>query len=485
MNGKLFLEVDSMRKKFLSVVLVSTMAASLLAGCGGDDKETKKAENKTTTKSTEAGTTGNGETAAPAGDAKIEAPSTEGWDASKKIYAYSWDDDFSKKLGVVLDKFPEYKDYVEFVTLGVSGTGDEYKQGIKDALEGDKYPTFIPADNDVAKYFSEDDGITMNLYDLGITDDMLANSYDFAKQYGKFGDQLKCMTWQGCPGSVFYRRDIAKKVLGTDDPAKVQEAMSDWDKFFETADKLKEAGYKIVSGPDDVKYAIWDSQTQPWVNVADDGSETLQLDDAVKSYFETGKKLYDGGYTNNTTLWSQDGAWAAGQKSDSNVFCYFCCPWMVGVMTGNGATEGDWGAITGPTSYHWGGTYVSVGKDTNNKELAAFLLYELTCDPDIAVEITNKTGDFCNNKAANDRLINGELADDNAAMKFLGGQNPIEAWAAAAEGISQANVTYADASIKAFIDEAANAYNAGEIKTVDEAIEHVEKKCDSDLHIGK
>ena len=134
LNGKLFLEVDSMRKKFLSVVLVSTMAASLLAGCGKDE-ETKKANNDTTKKTEETGTKGGEDTtAAPAGEAKIEAPSTEGWDDSKKIYAYSWDDDFSKKLGVVLDKFPEYKDYVEFVTLGVSGTGDEYKQGIKDAL---------------------------------------------------------------------------------------------------------------------------------------------------------------------------------------------------------------------------------------------------------------------------------------------------------------------------------------------------------------
>lgn len=476
-----------MRKKFLSVVLVSTMAASLLAGCGGKDDETKKANNDTTKKTEETGTKGGEDTtAAPAGDAKIEAPSTDGWDDSKKIYAYSWDDDFSKKLGVVLDKFPEYKDYVEFVTLGVSGTSDEYKQGIKDALGGDKYPTFIPADNDVAKYFSEDDSITMDLAELGFTEDMLANSYDFAKQYGKFGDKLKCLTWQGCPGSVFYRRDIAKEVLGSDDPEKVQEAMADWDKFFETADKLKAAGYKITSGPDDVKYAIWDSQTQPWVKVNDDGTENLQLDDAVKDYFETGKKLYDGGYTNNTSLWSKDGAWAAGQKSDSKVFCYFCCPWMVGVMQSNGATDGDWGAITGPTSYHWGGTYVSVGKDTNNKELAAFLLYELTCDPDIAVEITNKTGDFCNNKAANERLTTGgELAADNAAMKFLGGQNPIEAWAKAAEGISQANVTYADASIKAFIDDAAKSYNAGELKSVDEAVEFVEKKCDSDLHISK
>ena len=362
------------------------------------------------------------------------------------------------------------------------GTSDEYKTAIDTALKsGDKYPSLIPADNDVAKYWSETDA-TANLTDLGFTDDVMANSYDFAKQYGTKDGQLKCVTWQATAGSVFYRRDIAKEVLGSDDPETVQAALADWDKFFETADKLKDAGYKIVSGPSDVKYAIWDTQSQPWVT--DDGSsEKLTLDGAVTEYLETGKKIYDGGYSNNTALW--DSSWAADMTNDSKVFCYFGCPWFIGSMQGNGAVDGNWGAVTGPTSYHWGGTYVMVGKDTPNPELCAFLLYELTCDPDVGVEITNKTGDCVNNKAANERLINGELSSDNAAQKFLGGQNPIEVWAAAAEGINLSNVTYNDASIKGFIDEAATAYNSGTYTSVDDAVKYIEDKCASELGISK
>ena len=464
-SDKKFSEVDSMRKKFLSVLLVSAMSASLLAGCGD-----KKDDGK------------NGKSGSSDID-PTKAPSTDGWDDSKKIYAYSWDDDFSNKLNYVLDKYPEYKDYVEFVTLGVGGTTDEYKTGIDEALKSDKYPSLIPADNDVAKYWSEDDDKTLNLYDIGFTDDLLKNSYDFAKQYGKYGDELKCVTWQGCPGSVFYRRDIAKEVFGSDDPETVQNELKDWDSFFAAADKLKEAGYKIVSSPTDVKYAIWDTQSQPWVDVADDGTETLTLDGAVSEYLETGKKLFDGDYTNGGGMWEEQ--WAADMSDDAKVFCYFCCPWMVGVMTGNGATEGNWGAVVGPTSYHWGGTYVSVGKDTPNPELCAFLLYELTCDPEIAVAITNGTGDFCNNKEANEKLAGGDLSDDNAAKVFLGGQDPIATWAAAAEGISQANVTYADSAIKAYIDEAAKAYNDGTYSSVDDAVAFVEDKANTELGISK
>lgn len=471
-------------KKALALSLAMAMGLSLVA-CGGNDDATTEATTEAKTEATEAAS--DDATEATEADASatgaIAAPSTDGWDDSKKIYAYSWDEDFSKKMNVVLDKFPEYKDYVEFVTLGVSGTTDEYKTAIDTALtSGDKYPSLIPADNDVAKYWSEDDTKTANLTDLGFTDDVMANSYDFAKQYGTYNGELKAVTWQATAGSVFYRRDIAKEVLGSDDPETVQAALADWDKFFETADKLKNAGYKIVSGPSDVKYAIWDTQSQPWVT--DDGSsEKLTLDGAVTEYLETGKKIYDGGYSNNTALW--DSSWAADMANDSKVFCYFGCPWFIGSMQGNGAVDGNWGAVTGPTSYHWGGTYVMVGKDTPNPELCAFLLYELTCDPDVGVDITNKTGDCVNNKAANERLINGELSSGNAAQKFLGGQNPIEVWAASAEGINLSNVTYQDASIKSFIDEAATAYNSDTYTSVDDAVKYIEDKCASELGISK
>lgn len=471
-------------KKALALSLAMAMGLSLVA-CGGNDDATTEETTEAKTEATEAAS--DDATEATEADASatgaIAAPSTDGWDDSKKIYAYSWDEDFSKKMNVVLDKFPEYKDYVEFVTLGVGGTTDEYKTAIDTALtSGDKYPSLIPADNDVAKYWSEDDTKTANLTDLGFTDDVMANSYDFAKQYGTYNGELKAVTWQATAGSIFYRRDIAKEVLGSDDPETVQAALADWDKFFETAEKLKGAGYKIVSGPSDVKYAIWDTQSQPWVT--DDGSsEKLTLDGAVTEYLETGKKIYDGGYSNNTALW--DSSWAADMANDSKVFCYFGCPWFIGSMQGNGAVDGNWGAVTGPTSYHWGGTYVMVGKDTPNPELCAFLLYELTCDPDVGVDITNKTGDCVNNKAANERLINGELSSENAAQKFLGGQNPIEVWAASAEGINLSNTTYQDASIKAFIDEAATAYNSGTYTSVDDAVKYIEDKCASELGISK
>ena len=180
-----------MKKKLLSVLLSTAMVASLLVGCGGTTEEATPAEEATTEEAPAEETeevveeTEPETTEAVEVEAKFEAPSTEGWDDSMKIYTYSWNDEFGSRLDMVLDAYPEYKDYVEHVNLGVSGTDGTYQTAVETAIEtGDeKYPSLIAADNDVAKNFTESD-YTMNLSDAGLTKDMYANAYDYTVQYG-------------------------------------------------------------------------------------------------------------------------------------------------------------------------------------------------------------------------------------------------------------------------------------------------------------
>ena len=468
-----------MKKKLLSVLLSTAMVASLLVGCGSSSEEAAPAETETTEEATEETTEEVEEEAEPETTevteaATMEAPSTDGWDESKKIYTYSWNDEFGSRLDLVLDKYPEYKDYVEHVNLGVSRTDGTYQTAVETAIEtGDeKYPSLIAADNDVAKNFTESD-YTMNLADAGLTDDMYANAYNYTVQYGTVDGNLKAVTWQAAVGNFTYRADIAEEVLGTSDPAEVQEYVKDWDTFFDTADKMKEAGYAMLSGPDDIKYAIWDQQTQPWVTVDADGNETLTLDDCVSDYFEKAKKLYDGGYTDQTSMWSD--AWSANFEGD--VFGYFGCTWFVYwsiATTEDSATStyGDWRVCQGPVGYHWGGTYVCIGADTPNPELAAFLLYELCCDSDMMASIEEETKDFVNNKEAVAKVI----ADGEGASDILGGQNPVETWAQAALDIDLSNSTYMDANLKAIMDKASEGYNAG---TIDDPVQYVKDEVAS------
>ncbi len=478
-------------KKAMALSLALAMGLSMVA-CGDKKEDTTAAPateaTEADTEATEADTeateateadTEATDTEAPAAGG-IAAPSTDGWDDSKKIYAYSWDDDFQKKLNVVLEADPELKPYVEYVNLGVAS--EESLEAITTAFDSDKYPSLIPADVGSAKYWTEDDEKTANLLDLGFTEDMWADNYAYSKDYASYNGEMKAVTWQSTAGSVFYNVKIAEEVFGTSDPDAIQNEIKDWDSFFAAADKLKEAGYKIVDDPGEVYYAIINAHSEPWVTEVD-GTEVVKLDSSVTTFLETAKKLYDGDYTNNGKMW--EGTWPTNMADGGNVFCYFACPWMIGVFQGNGATDGAWRACVGPQSYYWGGTYVSIGKDTPNPELAAFICYELAFDPQMGVDITNKTGDAVVNVTANERLANGEIAADNNGVKFLGGQNPYATWAEAAAGIDQSACTYFDKNYEALIKEAMNGYNTGTYATIDDAMAYIYEQSETQLGIPK
>ncbi len=69
----------------------------------------------------------------------------------------------------------------------------------------------------------------------------------------------------GLPGGPFYNREVALEVLGTDDPAQVQEYVKDWDTFNQTAATLKDAGYTITSSVNDTYRVYSNNVTSKWV----------------------------------------------------------------------------------------------------------------------------------------------------------------------------------------------------------------------------
>lgn len=461
-------------------MLATVLAATAVVGCG-DKKDDKKEDKKDGAES---------EAPAPApesGDVvvdstveeppvvevtdKLECPDTTGWTDADKIYFYSWNDEFGSRMQYVLDANPSLKDYVEYVNLGCSGTDGSYQEQIDQLIESkaDKFPSIICADNDVAKYYSETD-LTLSMSSIGITDAMYANAYDFSKQYGSFNGELKALTWQACPGCFLYRTDIADAVWGQSDPEFVQSKVSDWDTFFASAEEVKAAGYKMVAGPDEIKYACFDQQTQPWISA----DYKLQLDKSVTDFFELSKKLYDGEYTNNASMW--DAAWNNGYEGD--VLGYFGCTWSVywcmvfDETKGDDSSYGKWNLCAGPVGYHWGGSYCMVVDGCPNTELAAFLVYSLCCDEEIMYTLACDTLDFVNNKAA----IEKEIANGDGASPILGGANPVAVWAESVKNIDLSNATFLDADIKNYITDASTAYNAGTITSIDEAVQYVKDK---------
>lgn len=399
----------------------------------------------------------------------MAAPDVSGYTDADKINVYLWDKDGEGKVKNIINQMGDAGKFINVVNIGSGGQDEQYISALNSALEknASAYADVFLADEGVAKQWLESDK-SLKIADLGITPEMYQDAYQYTIDYATWNGDLKGLSWQATPGVLVYRADIAKDVLGTDDPDEVSKKLASWDDFFTVAQQLKDKGYKIVSGTNDIKYPIVNQRTEPWVKV-DGTNETLNLDSSLTTYAEHAKKLYDNDYTNQENQWGTP--WQAAM-ADGNVFCYFGCTWFIGTMENNcgkdGKNFGQWRVAVPSNAYYWGGTYMGVGAETKNKELAAYFVYCMCCDTDKMYNLGKDTGDFVNNHTAVAKLI----ADGAGKRDFLGGQNPLKAFSDAADAI-KVNSTYLDGFILGKIDDASTAYNKGELKSADECLKFV------------
>jgi hypothetical protein len=253
---------------------------------------------------------------------------------------------------------------------------------------------------------------------------------------------LKGVSWQACPGGFIYRRSIAKDVIGSDDPAAVQAALNDWNKFDQVAADAKAKGYFMLSGYDDAFRVFSDNMKSKWVV-----NNKINIDPSIERWIDMTKKYTDMGYNNKANLWSAE-SWG-GAAVDGKVLGYFGPGWFVdfclGPATladpdatkalGNGS-YGDWGLVKGPQGFSWGGTWLVAAAGTDNAELVKDIMYTLTCDTATLESIAMELGDFTNNEKSM-----AKIASSSYGNTFLGGQNHIAAFLDSAKSIDRSNMS--------------------------------------------
>lgn len=452
-----------MKKKIVSAFLCATMVASMLTGCGGTGETT-----------TDAGETSGGDVAAAteAGEAAVSEAADEG----KILNIYCWNDEFQRRMKA---HYPGYKEVdattgqIGDVTVkwNVTPSDDNaYQNNLDatllkqaDAATDDKIDLFLIEADYALKYVDTD--YTMPVADLGITDADLANQYQYTKDIVTDSNGvLKGLSWQGCPGVLFYNRAAATEVLGTDDPAEVQKAVSDWDTFNATADTMKAAGYQMTSSVNDSYRVYSNNVSSKWVV---DGK--INIDDNLMKWVEDSKELYDEGETQTYELWSDD--WKKGFYPEGKVFCYFGPAWFVNFSMaadtdGSIANAGGWGATEGPEGFFWGGTWICGATGTDNASLVKDIMLQMTTNQDLMKDIVVDDDDFVNNKPAMDEMA----ADTSYQSKVLGGQNPLAMYAASVEGLDLSNLSAYDQGCNEEFQNAMRNYFEGNA-TLDEALE--------------
>lgn len=335
------------------------------------------------------------------------------------------------------------------------------------AAADDKIDVFLMEADYALKYVNTNK--TLDVKDLGLTDEDTKNMYQYTKDVATSNGRLKGVSWQATPGLFAYRTDIAKAVLGTDDPVEVQKSLANWEKFDETAKKMKEKGYTMLSGYDDSYRVFSNNVSAPLV---DSKTGKLNLDPQIENWIKQTKEYTDKGYNNKTSLW--DAAWQKEQSKEGHTFGFFYSTWGINFTLKDNAGEdlfGKYRVCEGPASYFWGGTWIAAANGTDNKTFVADLMRKMTCDANIAEQITRDTSDYTNNKEAMNKLAN----DKDYGSDFLGGQNHVALFASAAPKIKMDKTTIWDQGFNENIQGAFKDYFAGKA-TYDEAKEAFYKK---------
>jgi len=265
---------------------------------------------------------------------------------------------------------------------------------------------------------------------LDITDIYERNKDKLLKypvEVGTYEGRVYALSWNACPGAMFYRRSLAKQYLGSDEPEYVQSYFKDLDTFLKTAELLKsrsDGKCAVVPGYADIFNMFLGSRSTPWIV---DGK--LNIDPNMIKYMDIVKIMHDNRYDARVGQWSEH--WFAGIRGeirDENrkpieVFSYFLPTWGLQYVLKINANEtsGDWAMIQGPAAYRWGGTWIGAYKDTKNTEQVKQIIEYLTANDNFLEAWARDTGDIVSSFSVMDRIK--DSIKDKTSVKILGGQN--------------------------------------------------------------
>jgi len=296
---------------------------------------------------------------------------------------------------------------------------------------------------------------------LDLTDIYEANKSKllaYPAEIGTYNGKVYAMSWQACPGAMFYRRSLARKYLGTDDPAAVQAYFYNVSNFLETARLLREKSNKscvVVSSIGDLFQPFLGGRSQPWVV-----NGKLVIDPAMVQLMDICKILTEEGLQGYAGQWSEE--WFAGMKGELRnnsgkqleTFAYFLPTWGLHyiIKPNTPETSGDWAMIQGPLPYWWGGTWLAAYKNSPDAAAAKEVIQYITTNDSFHEAWARNTGDIVSNTVAIDRIKN------NYREPFLGGQNYYAAFAQIAKNINGKLAQSTDFFIESLFRDALDAY---------------------------
>lgn len=435
-------------KRTLALVMALAMTGSMLAACGDDSSSTvdnSGVSNNSGTNDSQGGST-----------------TTE---QGKVLNIYAWNEEFkgffekyyAGTAPVSDNKTPDdpsddiYFENAPGIPEGITvnwiiNPSDDgvYQEkldaallGQADAAADDKIDMFLAEADYIAKYVSTD--YTLDVSTIGVQ--QLDTMYDYTIQAvtDSRNDQVKGVSFQCCPSALIYRRSIAEDVLGTSDPAEVQELLNSWEKFDAVAATAKDKGYYMTASYVETYRIFSNNMSAPWV----DADKNINFDDSVKTWAAQADKYLDNGYTLPSGVWGDEKN--AQMFAEGKTMCFFGPAWYFNFCMGNAmdpekGCSGDWAIVEGPQAHFWGGTWLLAATGTDNGDLVADIMTAFTANEEICSALIKNDAQFTNNMTVNQTFAE----DPEYGNAFLGGQNDVAVFVELAKNIKFENTTQYD-----------------------------------------
>lgn len=354
-------------------------------------------------------------------------------DLSGTLEVWGWTTDPQYQIEAFEKAYPN-------VTVNYTMIGTDYDTKMQTIVDNrTEGPDVFYADVKTVKNYIESDAwetLTDDPYNIDVSD-----SEDYTVKIASDSEgNVKALSYQATPGGFWYKRDLAKKYLGTDDPDEISEMLSTTEGMLDVAEKLKEGSngetHMFASYKDLWQFANYGMRSVAWV----DGNK-FQMDDYIPEFFDLAKTVRDNDYDAKIDTWSE--AWYASCADDS-VFGYAEPTWGLQyvIQTGAPDSEGNWGIASMPAAYFNGGSYLGVYQESQNKELAAEYVKFVCTNKDFLAQYAKDKGDYTSLKS-----VNKEIADGGYEESWCAGQNTFKFFSDQMDKINTDIVTKYDDTI--------------------------------------
>ncbi|MCM1225864.1 MAG: ABC transporter substrate-binding protein [Clostridium sp.] len=378
---------------------------------------------------------------------------------------------------------------VNIVNLAIGG-GEAATYYEKYFTECDDIDIFIVEPDWALKYMN-DDSKTVPMTELGFSENDFSDQYKYANQLCRDSNGvLKASSWNVSPGAWCYRTDLAEKYLGVSTPEEMQEKVSNFWDFGNTAEEVYNASNgqtaltTTVSG---MWYAITGNKNMPWVV---DGKFNTEINDnelmLTARYVKT---MRDHGFITDRSMWTTD--WHDIGQTDETMG-YFVPSWGISSILlnaaggTNGATYGKWGICQGPASYYWGGNMMCVHPRTDNADMAADFIDYFTVNSETMKKCALTDPDHLpNNMTAAQEIADEGLENDSTYDDLLGGQNRLAVFNESAKNINLTyeSVTTYDSRIEVDFLTALHYYCNGTIADEEAFLEDFKKRISEYVYV--